>query len=442
MRWLLLVLLSIGCRQFDPPSSGATDPCSQVEAVFAVNGIPLDNRGLTPVTTVLVGDTVTLSAQGSCVPSGPIGYEWIIRSDNANDNNTVLPDSTSETITLYPTRAGSYDVELVLSDNGIEVADVSAAAFEAAGWIALDNFPRLLDGKGDIRDLAASADTLWVSASLGAYRVPLDDPELPEAYVEINDDTTGTELPDDVRAVHYELATNRVWYSNDREDTNLYHLQATTGAAAVSVVELAPTTTKVTDIAPLDGGGVIAAGDLGIYSSVDGATFQTESNANSEAVASTPGKRWAGNSALTDLGPTDDSLDDIVYDVFNGDGRIKEIIVVGNELWIASDDLGVARVDPAAPLTDPILYTAPSDLPSSGARDLAVDSLGDVWAATKEGVARYKADRGVWVILDQNVVGFGRDRLDAIAIDESNGRRAVYVGGFSAGLTYTHVPSP
>jgi hypothetical protein len=66
-------------------------------------------------------------------------------------------------------------------------------------------------------------------------------------------------------------------------------------------------------------------------------------------------------------------------------------------------------------------------LSNNRARDIAVDTGGDLWVATARGVARYKRDREVWVAMG---TAAGLDNLDLHAIGTfGNGSgRSVVVG--------------
>ena len=72
-----------------------------------------------------------------------------------------------------------------------------------------------------------------------------------------------------------------------------------------------------------------------------------------------------------------------------------------------------------------------SNLPSNDVETIDIDLALDIWVGTSQGASRFKRDRQVWVPLAGDSGLGGSVNIDAIAIDESNGRRAVYVGSDS-----------
>ncbi|MCG8417735.1 MAG: hypothetical protein MJE77_07295 [Proteobacteria bacterium] len=453
MHRFLLILLSVGAVtagcSFSPPGSGDSDgnqngtgtdggPCpTAVVAGMTVDGVAVQNGQQTPTKTALIGDTITLRAVGSCVQKPSISYEWSF--DSTELAATADRALTSETVKIYPPQAGQFTVTLTVRDGDGTAVQLEGLAFEAAGWTALDHFPDASGGSPQIRGLSTSTDALWVASKQGAYRSSLVNPEAGTGYALVNDIISNngdeTRLPSYTLAVHYDPGANYVWFS-DQVVSDVVHRVTLTGTLSNVRINV-PRTGQIRDIGPFSPTGVVAASSEGVFSSAGSGGFGDVSTVNAHAIVTLGPLLWAGTTTqLVGIDPNG-MLPDVSIDVFAGNNdEIEAIAVHGSELWIGSKGKRIARLNPAAMAST--VYTTSERLPDGEVHDLAVDMAGDIWAATKKGVARFKADRQVWLTIDGNGLQ-GRADLQAIAIDESGGRRAIYVGG-QQGLTYTHVP--
>ncbi|MCG8420620.1 MAG: PKD domain-containing protein [Proteobacteria bacterium] len=453
MRWfvgpvtrmvLAAALLSLGsCADFRPSTTTidagkpARDDCPlPVVATMTVDGIDVQNGQQTPGKTVLIGDTVTLRATGSCVQNPSIAYEWNFESTELAA--TADGALSAETVTIYPPKAGPFTVALTVKDGDGSAAQSQGVAFAAAGWTTLDHFPNAIGGLPLIRGLSASTDNLWIASRRGAYRSPLVNPESGIGYTSVEDILSNGDampLPESTLAVHYDPGANYVWFS-DLVDSEVIHRVTLTDPPSNAQIDV-PARGQIRDIGPFSPTGVVAASSAGVFLSAGSGAFGEVSALDTHAVVSDGVLLWAGTATqLVGIDPNG-VQPNVTIDVFAGVDAIETIAVRDSNLWIGSTGRkSIARFDPARPAS--IVYNNADGLPDAEVYDLAVDMAGDVWAATRKGVARFKADRQIWLTMDGDGLQ-GRTDLRAIAIDESGGRRAVYVGGQS-GLTYTHVP--
>lgn len=417
-------------------------PCTEdVLVSVTVNGQALVADGATPLFTVAPGDSVALSAAGSCVSQGTIEYSWTIVSTGAGFDLAGTADTSvrSETLSVYAERAGTYEVRLTVSDGDVDVKTLSAVAFEVPSWTAVNTFPAPGNGMPEFRDVSIGDGFLWVAAKEGAFRVPLDDP-VDGTIFEVNTLLTGAgnvPLPGDTKAVFYDANIQFVWFSNDAADTDLYRGNFQVTPPVGQAIDTSGVNGKIRDIAPFSPMGIVVAGAAGVYTSFGSAIFSPENtDLDARAVLSRGAELWVGSDGEEGL---HELTGDSSFDIFPGDDKVRRLILVDDQLWIASDAEGIARVNPADPNDKTIYNFAGGELPSDRGRFLASEANGDIWAATNFGVARYKADRDLW--LSFNLDGL-EDYTDAntIAIDVSNGQRTLYVG--AQGMAVLRVPVP
>lgn len=456
-RFLFFVVVSsvmaLGCG-FDPPGvDGSADaggsgdggpadagPCLEDVAAVTVNGRTLVADQTTPLFTVMPGDSIALSATGSCVTTGTIEYNWTILSGDKDLAGTADTSVQSENLSVYPEHEGTYEVTLTVSDGSGGEKTLTGVAFDVPRWTAVTNFPAPGDGALEFGDMSFGDGFLWVAAKEGAFQVPLDDP-INGTIFEVNTLLTGAgnvPLPIKTKATFYDANTQFAWFSNEDTDTDIYRGNFQVTPPVGQDIDTGATTGKIRAIAPLSPTGIVIAGQRGVYSSSGSALFgPVDTTIDARAIINVGTDFWIGSD--DDLGlhkrPGSDS-----FDIFAGNDKPRRIILVNNQLWIASDDRGVAQVNPADPNDKTVYNQAGDDLPSDRVRFLASEASGDIWAATDAGIARYKADRDLWVTFDQDGL---EDYLDAraIAIDVSNGQRTIYVGSNAEGMAVIRVPA-
>jgi hypothetical protein len=227
--------------------------------------------------------------------------------------------------------------------------------------------------------------------------------------------------------VHEAAAGDDVWFGADDAEGTAYRLTLSDG----QITSLATLTdAKTRDIDDADSG-VRFATDKGVALAADSVNFLLERADDSRALSFGVVGSFAGRDALYPL------PDGAQVDVFPGADAIECITDDGASLWIGGKDQGVATVVDG--MVQAIYNATDSQLSDDDVRDIAADSQGDIWAATKVGVSRFKQDRQVWVpMIGDSGLGARLD-LRAIAIDEAGGRRTFYVGG-NAGLSVMRIP--
>jgi len=395
---------SIGTR----PDAIAPEDCPEdirIEVRVGGRSTPLSQGG--PFLRTLIGDTVELSAAGTCTRSGIIQYRWIIEPGTSLIEETALPDLFSETITVYSRKPEQHTVRLEVGD-GTTTKDVSIFAFEAHGFEELASY----DGN-NIRDLSAGADFLWVGADDAAYRGNLPTPNV--VFPIVNTLYAGDTLPSKLH-VHETSDGSNVWFGSEDADGRAYVLDLATSSIS-SFATLPSAKTRDIDDAEM---GVRYATDKGVALALDSQTFAQERGDDTVAVSYGPTGSWAGKAELYPL-PNGDPID-----LFGGNDDIQALDDDGTLLWIASDSDGVVTFAQGAIQAS---YTENnSNLPSNDVETIDIDLALDVWVGTSQGVSRFKRDRQVWVPLVGDSGLGGSVNIDAIAVDESNGRRAVYVG--------------
>lgn len=391
----------------------AIDPADCPEDIHIevrVGGVdaPASQNG--PYLHTIIGDTVELSAVGTCTRSGVIQYRWIIGPATTLVQDTALPNLVSETITVYSLVPDTYDVRLEISDGNTTEA-VSIFAFDAHGFTKLSSYQG-----NNIRDLSAGADYLWVGADDGAYRGTLATPLVD--FPNVDDAYGGDDLQDKMH-VHETSDGARVWFSSEDSEGKAFALELNPASNLIESFDTEEDA-KTRDIDDAETG-IRFATDKGVVVALDSQDFQVERGGDdTSAVSFGPTGSWAGRDSLYPL-PAGDEIS-----LFDGNDDIQALDDDGTLLWIGSDSDGVVTFANNAIVSS---YTQSSgDLPSDDVETIAIDSALDVWIGTAKGVVRFKRDRQVWVTLDGNSGLDGAIDIDAIAVDEAGGRRGVFVG--------------
>ncbi len=392
---------------------------ADIHIELKVGGVATSNAPTEPYVHTLIGDTVELSAIGTCTRAGPIEYTWVVDSVTSAIGETALPNLHSETISIYPSKPGEFGVMLHVSD-GSQTQSKGVYAFEAHGFQQVVSYPG-----NAIRDLSAGADYLWVGADDGAYRGELASPF--GAYPTVNSLYGGVALPGKIQ-LHETASGDHVWFGTDDAVGEVYRLPLPNGDITSHDTILDARTNAIRSNAQ----GVRVATDDGVVFSSDFDTFVVERDDSSDALSLGATGLWAGKVRLYPLpvgAPTT---------VFGGsaDQKIQGLADDGTELWIGGNGKGVARVESG--LSPQVYTTSNSALTHNDVKSVAIDAMGDVWAATKGGVSRFKADRQVWIPMTGNS-GIGGLNLEGIAIDERSQRRAIYIGGGST-LSVMRIP--
>ena len=404
---------------------------------ISVDGFTAPAGPAMPYTTVFMGDTVALSAAGSCVERGPIEYEWQISPIDAT-RDSALPDLASRDISVFsivPNR--SYTVRLTIRDaDGQSTTDL-IFAFSTVGFELL-NRP---DGNLDVDGLATGGGALWVGGRDGAFRY---DPAA-DAFDNLNTWTFDADTFDrDLEHVYYDPDAGYAWIAARGSKAGVWRanpLDETIAFFRYDTATVLGASTEVNDIGPAHPG-VRVATDLGVTTAADSATFNgtvVPPPVVVEALGNNATSEWMGGRALWDLSAPWVELDPFLVGV-DTDAKINAVAggLGDQELWVASDDFGVARVDSAGGETVALYSLDTGDLETDKVRDIAVEpDSGDVWVATERGAARFKQDRLVWVTMGATE-GLA-DRIDLRAIAADTEPRAIYAGG-SKGLVYIRVP--
>jgi len=399
-------------------------PCAEpLHAELMVNGLSAAADGQ-PFVTVLVGDSVQLSAEGSCTRSGSIEYDWTITGDGDGDaiEGTAAPDLAAQVVDIYPLVPGDYTATLAVGDGNDTSDPLSVFAFRAVGW-------QVSDQALDVRDLATSAATLWIAASAGGYQIPtanaLGVPELVNDLAN-GDDTIANDLsavaagPDSTVWFGHKPNDSVVWRVDDRGKVTEIDFTANFEDAVVEDIGRSAT-------------GILLATRDGVTEAPDNQTFEAPIiTTQSFALTRGASGSWAGGARLYRLEAGTD------FDLFGtADNKIRGLLDVGGAIWAGSDDGGVAVFDSG---TDEVTgtFTTADGLPSNKVRAIAVDSTGDVWVATAAGVARYKQDRGLWVAMG---AATGLDSIDVTAIIAAGtGPARKIIAGTRGGLVLLTLP--
>ena len=394
----------------DPDGGPCPDP---IHAELAVDGVTSAASG-EPFVTVLIGDSVRLSAAGSCAASGALEFDWAITGDDSIEG-TAAPDLASEVVDVYPIVPGDYTVTLTVGDGTGTADPIEVLAIRAIGWQVSGAEETL-----DVRDLAASPGALWVAASAGAFRLPLGavlgEPEAVDDLAGGDDD-----IPNDLSAT-VDGPDGLVWFGHKPNDSLVW--QVDVGSGRVTAVDFTGNfqASEVNDIGRGATGVVIATRD-GVSAAPDNQTFEAPLiEANTFALSRGPSGSWAGGERLVRL-PAGTEFDLFGVD----DNKLRGLADRDGAVWAGSDDQGVAVFDPGAGSVT-ALYKVADGLPSDKIRALAVDAGGDVWVATDKGVARFKSDREVWVAMEKSSGLDGATDVAAVIAVGSGDTRKLIAG--------------
>ncbi len=412
----------------DAPMSDA-GPCEEtVLAKISVNG----NATGSPLARVLVGDTVTLSAEGSCSTApGAMTYEWQI-SPIDGTRETADPTLLSQTLTVYPVSAEQYTVSLTVRDSQGRTSTVQVFGFEAHGWQQIGGIP-----SNQIYGLDVGPTDLFIAGLGGAFRVPLDSPT--GGFINMDNESVGDALVTNLGQVHWDEGSKLVWFSSRTARNDMWKITRELPYTASLVAYNTPLGGSATarDISGLTVGVEIAT-NRGTAETTDTINFTKTFDGDLHAVARGAGQRWAAGRKLYDIDNGGAELDPFA----TGDNKIRRMLVdtVNDELWLATDNNGVAHVVNSTGALIQVYASSGSNLPDNRVRDIAIETTGafagDIWVATANGIARYKRDRGVWVSMGVSHGLSGRTDVHAIAIDENAGRRRIYAGT-TGGLVYS-----
>ena len=404
-----------GSQPDDGPEDGGDDDTAAVcpeslHTVLTVNGRVAASAATSPIVTVSLGDTVVLSAAGSCSQRGPVTFEWeIVDADLAA---TADASTDSETLRVYPVLPGDYRVTLTVSDDAGSGEPVSIIALRAFPWVSLAE-------QDDVRDVAIGAGRIWMATGDGAFFLDLAD--LEAGVQAVNDGVPGPpDVSDNLSAVHFAGGDGVVWFARRGNAGQVWRVDAS--SLAVNAINL-PVVVDVRDIAAA-GPGVMVGGRDGVLQAPDNQSFGPPDPVEDvHAVAENAQSAWAGGQDLFRVGTAAS-----ISPFGENDDKIRALVGDGDRVWVGSDDQGIARIDGTAVAA---VYTQDDQLPTNKIRALTVDSAGDVWAATDKGVVRYKNDRDVWVTMDEAAGLDGLVDVFGVAVQETEGERLIVIGAGS-----------
>ncbi len=391
----------------DPDAIAPSDCPEAIHVEVQVDGRSNPPPPGQPYLHRLVGDTVQLSAVGTCTQSGVILYTWTIEPGTTLIGATAQPDLNSETISVYSLQAENYTVRLRVGDGSGESVSTTIFAFQAHGFEALPAIPSKA-----VNDLSAGSDYLWIGGKESGYRADLIGPG---PALDVDDLYTGDSVGPNISAVLESKDGAFAWLGTSDADGSAFRIDL--GAGDISTLaSIANSKTRDISDALL---GVRYGTDLGVALAEDNQSFVLERNDAVEALSFGSVGSFGGKDKLYPL------PDLTEVDVFGGNNKITGIAQFDDLVWVGGDGKGVASVLGNA--VQEIFTVANSELSSDTIRSMTQDPNGDIWAATKDGVSRFKQDRQVWVPIRAGLSTMLD--LKAITIDESAGRRAVYTGG-------------
>jgi hypothetical protein len=407
------------------PPGGDPDggPCPDaIHAELAVGGVT-SAAGGEPFVTVLIGDSVRLSAAGSCAASGALEFDWAIAGDDSIEG-TAAPDLASEVVDVYPILPGDYTVTLTVGDGTSTADPIEVLAIRAIGW-------QVSTQMLDVRDLAASPGTVWLAANDGAFRLPLGN--LLGAADVVNDLAEGDDdIPNDLSAT-VDGPDALVWFGHKPNDSLVWQVDVDSGRVTAIDFTANFQASEVNDIGRAASGVVIATRD-GVSAAPDNQTFEAPLlDANTFVLSRGPSGTWAGGTRLYRLPAGTE------FDLFGvEDDKIRALADRDGAVWAGSDDQGVAVFDPDADSVT-ALYKVADGLPSNKIRALAVDAGGDVWVASDKGVARFKSDREVWVGMEkESGLDNATDVAAVVAVGSGDARRLI--AGTRRGVAVLSLP--
>lgn len=435
-------------RAHDAAPPDAT-PCDQpLKLVVRVNGVtvPAGEDGAAcaptlpgdaPYAEVLLGDTVELDASASCSSAGPLAFAWAIAPADGT-STTIEPAPSAPRITAYSSKADEdYVVSLAVTAPGEAPVTCTMFAFRTHGWQHLGTGP----GNGDVRDVAFGNGILWVAAKDGAYLSP----DVTGVFEVVDDIYGGQDPGPEMGSVWFDPASRLVWFAHNGSQTFVWRLDREDGLIATVPFDGAGALGGSAAVDELGPGaiGVQIATDKGVTTAPDNATFVgaiVPADTKVHALARGPSAAWGGGKFLWNLLASGVDLDPFGL---AADNKIRGMAVnaATGELWIGSDDHGVALANAATGAPIAVWGAGDAGLGHGKVRDVAIEPsgpfAGDVWVATMSGVARFKRDRQVWVHMGA-LSGLGnRDDTKALAIDPAT--RTIYAAS-NKGIVYIRVP--
>jgi hypothetical protein len=410
-------------RRDAPPTDGALVDaaiCPSPTARISVDGVVHDGAG-GPAAVVLVGDTVALGSHGSCGP-GPLTYQWQV-SPVTGVRDTLAPGDDAPAITVYPTLADRYSVTLTVRAPDGSAASETIYAFDARGFAPLATRPRR------VRDLEIGGGRLWVASGAGTFSADLD---APADLAEVDG-----RLPRRAGAVVWDPTRDALWVGAQAPSASVWRIDGG-DVVEVDVAAILGGVAVVSDLAvvvePMPGA-IAVATDRGVAFAADGVAFEAAFGGGAAAVAEA-GETWVLGDLLRSV---DSGRSFIMVDTGEPTAMVSDLD--GGGVWVAIDGEGVAHARFVGDGIAVARFDVAGGLPSPSVRALAIERdgrfAGDVWAATARGLARWKADREVWVAYGnpQGLQGF----LDLSAVAVGGPRRTVFAGGAS-GLVYAAQP--
>ena len=376
---------------------------AELHAEISIGG---QSPGSEPL-SVLLGDTVELSAAGSCSRRGSLRFEWQL--DEALVA-TAQPGLDGETLTVFPAVPGDYEVTLIVSDAEGSAEPITAAGIRAPAWVgAID--------QADVRDVAASGGRIWMATGDGPFFIDLAEPEA--GVQELNPIAGGFDISTDLSAV-YSDGGDLVWFGRKSATSQVWRLLRAANTIEVVAFPLESALVEVRDITALGAGIMVATRD-GVLAAPDNQTLGAPSPA-SDVFAATENAAggWAGGDDLLRV------PDGAPFSPFvDGNNKIRALAGDAEEVWVGSDDQGIALFD-SADSTAQVFTLEQDGLPSDKIRGLAIDGA-DVWAATDKGVARYKRDRGLWITMDEAAGLEGLVDVKGVTVLQVEGRRTIAI---------------
>lgn len=404
----------------------APEDCpSDIEFVLRVNGEVVTPGGAFSVVNTVLGDTVEFSAVGTCTKAGPINYTWSFPDSPDSIVGTATALDT-ETIRVYPVEPGDYTVELRIDDGTGMFASRGVLAFTAFGF---EDLAVLATGPGsEVQDLDAGQTILWVATKAGVFQGSLFDPSLgpyQSTAAQFDEDS----LAGDINAVYESPDGVYAWFGPETGDTRVFRLRLAGGEDPFVSIETIESS-KARDISGSATEVVVATSKGATRATGAFNTFNQVTDGDLKAASVGPTGSFAGGMALYSL-PFNTPIDIFA----GGDDKIRGFADDGTHLWVGSDDIGVAKLQGTTVVEG--YNIANSGLQSDKIRAMTTDATGDIWASTEAGVHRFKKDRQIWIQLSTALLTV-TDNIRAVAIDEIDSRRAIYVGS-SRGLAVMQI---
>jgi hypothetical protein len=392
-----------------------------------------------PVPDVLVGDSVRISANGTCVRTPPMILEWSISPLSHDILDTAL--GTDVDFTVYTKIASTtYVIDFVVRDGNNNSLSRSFNAFHTVGFQAAGG---LAGNDAEIKGLDAGDGLLWLATKQDGFSMPVDQPG---TFTDITSSWGGDTVSDDIKPVFYDEATDQVWFGDAQSASVAWQGDVATQTFAAVAYDgpLALDGAATAFVFAPSTGGLLLGTSAGVTTWTLGLTFvgriQPDLNDSVKGIAIAGLRRWGGDQALYDLDMTS-----TVIRPFGGtaDQKINALHVdATGVLWVASDDQGVARVDGQTGTTIEI-FTSSNGLPSNKVRAFTEETsgpfAGDVWIATDAGLARWKADREIVIpLIGTAGLGSSTNLNDVAFSDDANDQRIF--AGSTQGLVYAVRP--